>query len=321
MCRPDIGKGRLENLPHGLPPTWRRHAQRAPGLCKTVRQREEQVRKPAPRTFLPLWSRLVRHPVRCPIPPNIIPITRLLLSRHFEPKDAQYTIGLLLTSRPASEAGVALPLVDLLVAAGAPFDLNDKPDILSVPLGEGAFAIAEELIRRGAGMEIHHAAALGKLDLVKRFVNEAGRLNAAGVAAPALGAPEPKVQMEEAFIRACLWGRTEIPEFLLESGVDPGAGANTAQTGMHYAAHGGHLDTVKLLIERKAPPEVRNMYGGTVLGQAIWSALHEPQEEHLPIIETLIDAGANVNAIGFPTGNARVDELLRCHRAVETISA
>jgi ankyrin repeat protein len=264
-----------------------------------------------------LLNHIAGNPIRCPIPPNILDITRLLLSRHFEPRDAQYTVGLLLTSQPASEAGVALPLVDLLVAAGAQFDLKDKPDILSVPLGEGAFATAEELIRRGARMDIRHAAALGRLDLVKRFVNEEGSLSAAGasVPAPGAGSQERKAQLEEAFIRACMCGRTGVAGFLLEQGVDPSAGAGTAQTGMHYAAHGGHLDTVKLLIERNAPLEVRNMYGGTVLGQAVWSAIHEPQDEHIAIIEALIDAGANVSAVGFPTGHEGVDEVLQRHRA------
>lgn len=58
----------------------------------------------------------------------------------------------------------------------------------------------------------------------------------------------------------------------MDEGVDPSAQANVGQTALHLAAHSGYLETVRMLIARKAPLEVINMYGGTVLGQALWSA-------------------------------------------------
>ena len=85
--------------------------------------------------------------------------------------------------------------------------------------------------------------------------------------------------------------------------------------GLHWAANRGQLETVKLLIERKAPLEIKNMYGGTVLGTAVWSAVNEPRVDHVLIIEALIIAGANLDAAGYPSGNAQVDELLRRHGA------
>ena len=36
------------------------------------------------------------------------------------------------------------------------------------------------------------------------------------------------------------------------------------------------------------------MYGGTVLGQALWSAVNEHKPSHAEVIEILIDAGAIV---------------------------
>jgi ankyrin repeat protein len=100
-------------------------------------------------------------------------------------------------------------------------------------------------------------------------------------------------------------GRTGVAEFLLEQGVDPRSQINSGQTGLHYAAHAGHLETVKMLLERKVPLEVKNMYDGTVLGQALWSAFNEPKPDHLPIIEALIAAGAKVE----PDWNKWIDEL------------
>ena len=236
-----------------------------------------------------LLNHIAGNPDRCPIPTNIIDITRLLLSRgaRDEPPRPKYTIGLLLTSRQASEAGVALPLIDLLTEAHATtLDLTD-PNILNGPLLNAAPATALALIKRGAKMDIRHAAVLGRLDLVKRFFNE-----------------DP-TQHEEAFIRACQFGHNSIIEFLLDRGVDPSSQANVGQTGFHYAAHSGQLETVKLLIARNAPLEVKNMYDGTVLGQALWSAYNEPRKEHLVIIETLIAAGAHVD----PDWNKWIDEL------------
>lgn len=66
-----------------------------------------------------------------------------------------------------------------------------------------------------------------------------------------------------------------------------------------------------MLLRRGAPLEDQNMYGGTVLGCAVWSAIYEPKEDHVTIIEELLDAGADVKASGCPTGIAIIDALLR----------
>ena len=243
-----------------------------------------------------LLNHIAGNPNRCPIPTNILDITRLLLSRgaRDEPPRPKYTIGLLLTSKQASEAGVALPLIDLLTQAhGTSLDLTDK-NILNGPLGNGAPATALALIDRGARMEFRHAAALGRLDLVQSFFN-GSELHPSLI--PLSEDPaESKFQIEQAFIRACQFGHNSIVEFLLDQGVDAASQADSGQTGLHYAAHCGQLETVKLLIAREAPLEVKNMYDGTVLGQALWSAYNEPRKDHLVIIDTLIAAGAHVDA-------------------------
>jgi hypothetical protein len=117
--------------------------------------------------------------------------------------------------------------------------------------------------------------------------------------------------LAEALSCACFLGRANVADFLLARGVDPAAGAGTGLSGFHWAANRGHLDTVELLIERNAPLETKGMYGGTVLGTAVWSAVNEPRVNHLAIIEALIRAGARLDAAGYPTGHERVDEVLR----------
>jgi hypothetical protein len=125
---------------------------------------------------------------------------------------------------------------------------------------------------------------------------------------------EPEA-LAEAFTCACFLGRARVADYLLAQHVDALAGAGTGLNGFHWAANRGQLDTVKLLIERGLPLELKNMYGGTVLGAAVWAAIHESKPDHLAVIEALIGAGARLDAVDYPSGNERVDALLRRHGA------
>lgn len=98
--------------------------------------------------------------------------------------------------------------------------------------------------------------------------------------------------LAEVFSAACMLGHERTAAYLLDHGVDPLAGIRTGLNGFHYAASSGRLAVIKLLIERKVPMEVLNMYNGTVFGQALWSAVNEHKADHAEIIEALIDAGA-----------------------------
>lgn len=100
--------------------------------------------------------------------------------------------------------------------------------------------------------------------------------------------------LAEALSCACMLGRTSTARFLIDKGVDPYAGMKTWLAGPHYAVSGGHLDTVLMLLEKKVPLEVKNLYGGTMLGQALWSAVMEHKPSHADIIAALIDGGAVV---------------------------
>jgi hypothetical protein len=129
-----------------------------------------------------------------------------------------------------------------------------------------------------------------------------------------LFADEPKA-MEEAFTCACFNGCTEVVEYLLARGANPLGGANTGLNAFHWAANRGQLDVVNILVRNKAPLEARNAYGGTVLGCTVWSAINEPKPRHVEIIRVLLAAGAQISEAEYPTGDERVDEVLKAHGA------
>lgn len=106
---------------------------------------------------------------------------------------------------------------------------------------------------------------------------------------------EPET-LAEVFTASCMLGYDKTAAYLLDRGVDPLAGIKTGLNGFHYAASSGRLNIVKLLIDRKIPMEIENMYGGTVLGQALWSAVNEHTPDHAAIIEALIEARGKIEA-------------------------
>jgi hypothetical protein len=107
----------------------------------------------------------------------------------------------------------------------------------------------------------------------------------------------------------------DVAEYLLNQGVDPTAG--TGLDALHWAANRGQLESVRLLLRIIAPLETRSIYGGTVLGTAIWSSFQEPRPDHLQIIQELLNAGARVSEVEYPTGDERIDALLKRHGALK----
>src|SRR5262249_37025716 len=151
-------------------------------------------------------------------------------------------------------------------------------------LHNGRPKAAEFLAAHGAHLGLETSAGVGWLDVVKSFFNTDGSLKPNAT----------KRQMEAGFTGACMYDREEIVGFLVDEGVNMGAQGSEGETGLHWAVHAGNLEIVKLLLAHNAPLEVKNIYGGTVLGQALWSAFNAPKPKHLEVVETLIAAGAKL---------------------------
>jgi ankyrin repeat protein/uncharacterized glyoxalase superfamily protein PhnB len=72
---------------------------------------------------------------------------------------------------------------------------------------------------------------------------------------------------------------------------NPGA-PHGGWTGLHSAARGGSVETVRLLLERGADPNAREAGDNTT--PLHWAAAHE----HLDLVRALLDAGADVHGVG-----------------------
>jgi hypothetical protein len=288
--------------------TLQRLLQEEPGLIHTRSRREHGA------TLLHYVSANAVEGYRQKTPQNIVEITETLLRSGAEIDAIANvygggctTLGLAATSIHPERAAVQEALLQTLLDHGANIDqpsgAGNRQSIVIGCLANGRPKAAEFLATRGARLDLVAAAGLGRLDLVETFFNPDG-------------SPNPSVteeQLSDAFIWACEYGRNTVVEFLLSRGVDLTVRRPDGQTGLHWAVIGGQLDTVKLLLRHYAPLETKNSYGGTVLGQALWSAAHggDPQL-YVAILETLVEAGAKVPARHVAV-NERVDHWLEQH--------
>ena len=250
-------------------------------------------------------------------PKNIVEIAEVLLNAGADVNaEAEVygggatALGLVATSVHPFRAGVQNPLLQLLLDHGADIDhqtsAGNRQNAVMGCLANGRGEAAVFLADRGAQLDLEGAAGVGRLDVVKAFFNTDGSLKR----------KTNRKKLLSAFQHACFWGRLNVVEFLLDKGVDLSAHQGDGQTPMHCAAIGGQLETIKFLLKQNAPLEVKNSYGGTVLGQTLWSAAHGGDPKvYAAIIKVLIEAGAGVPERHVPV-NKPIDELLSGYGSV-----
>jgi ankyrin repeat protein len=250
-------------------------------------------------------------------PKNVVRIAEMLLIAGAE-VDAEAnvygggatTLVLAATSVHPERTGVQIALLETLLRHGAQIDraasAGNRLPIVMACLANGRAPAAEFFATRGAQLNLEEAAGVGRLDVVRNFFNQDGSLKA----------NVTSEQMVSGFLWACGYGRNDVLAFLLDKGFDLGARDAAGQTGLHWAAMNGNLGGVQLLLARGVPLEVKNVYGGTVLGQTLWSAAHAADPDAIvSTVETLLAAGARV-----PERHAaisqRMDALLQQHGSV-----
>jgi hypothetical protein len=200
-----------------------------------------------------------------PVPPNVADVARLLIDRGADVDamtlgpSAGTTMGLIVTSKQASDANVSGALIQLLVDRGATLDLGSSeaviPDwgarnVLDVAVANYATRAAEKLIELGAKPDVCVAAALGKMDLLRGFFDERGELRSRPRRHGTVLSSRDAIGL--ALLFAYVNGHSDVIEFLLsKDGNWNMTGANNG-TVLHRAAWDGNLDLVKRLVAKGA---------------------------------------------------------------------
>jgi ankyrin repeat protein len=192
------------------------------------------------------------------LPKNVVEITKVILEAGVEPSSLNETLLLVATGRVPRECGVQMDLINLLC------DHRADPDSAA----ESAAVLFElqavdALLARGARITLPLAAALGHTEDARRFLPNAD--------------PEKR---HLALALASQYGHLEIVRELLDAGEDPNrfnpVGGHSHSTPLHQAAGNGHLDVVKVLIERGAKLDVKDiLFGGTPAGWAAYAGKKE----------------------------------------------
>jgi Ankyrin repeats (3 copies) len=190
---------------------------------------------------------IAENPVRHgTLPDNIVEIAKVIVEAGVERAGLERstlteTLGLVATGRVPRECHVQVPLIDLLCDYGA-----NPNDALRAAALHGEHEAVNALIRRGARLDLPVAAALGRIHDFHRLL------------------PIADIQDRHlALALASQFGHVEIVRLLLDAGEDPNRynpiSSHSHSTPLHQAALAGHESLVRLLVERGARLEMKDL--------------------------------------------------------------
>jgi hypothetical protein len=175
------------------------------------------------------------------LPDNIVEVAKVILDAGVEPSALNETLMLVSTGSVPRECGKQLPLIDLLCDHGA-----DPNRAVHATALHGELEALHALIGRGARIDLPVAAALGRLEEARRLL--------------------PRADGEErhlALALAAQFGHVEIVRLLLDAGENPNrynpVGGHSHTTPLHQAAGAGHDGLVRLLVERGARLDLKDI--------------------------------------------------------------
>lgn len=175
------------------------------------------------------------------LPKNIVQIAEVILDAGVEPSALNETLMLVATGSVPRECRVQIPLIDLLCERGA--DPNSAVVATAI---HGELEALHALLGRGARMNLPIAAALGRTEEVRRLL-------------PGANGGDRHL----AFALASQYGQVEVVRLLLDAGEDPNrynpVGGHSHTTPLHQAAGAGHNELTRLLVERGARLDLKDI--------------------------------------------------------------
>jgi Ankyrin repeats (3 copies) len=175
------------------------------------------------------------------LPSNIVEVTRVILDAGPDTAARNETLMLVATGSVPRECKVQLPLIDLLCEYGA-----DPASAIRGAAVLDEHASVHALIRHGAKLDLPIAAALGRSTECDQLLAKAS--------------PEER---HLALALAAQYGHVEIVRSLLNAGEDPNRynppGGHSHGTPLHQAAAAGHESVVRLLVERGARLDLKDV--------------------------------------------------------------
>jgi len=187
------------------------------------------------------------------MPPNIVDVANVMLERGVDRADLDYTLGLVMTSSAAREAGHQRDLVRVLRVAGA---TATREAILSTG-AHRELDVLRALIEDGEPMTAAIAAALGDLETLRAYIRRA-----------------TDEDLREVFALAVINENPECVRLALQAGADANAylpaGAHGHGTALHQAAANDDAPMIDLLLAHGARLDLRDtLWDATPLGWAI----------------------------------------------------
>jgi hypothetical protein len=175
------------------------------------------------------------NPVRhATLPDNIVEVTEVILDAGPTLAEREVTLALVATGSVPEQCRKQIPLINLLCDHGV--DPNTAMEAAAL---HGGFEALGALIQRGGRITLPIATALGRLEDVRLLLKTAdGR------------------ERHLALALAAQYGRVECARLLLDAGEDPDryfpVGGHSHGTPLHNAAGFGNAELVRLLVERGA---------------------------------------------------------------------
>ncbi len=192
---------------------------------------------------------------------NIVEVAEIILEAGVDQSSMDETLMLVATGTVPRECGAQIPLMNLLCDHGAD---RDKAAEAAAILFE--MEAVRALLVRGARLTLPLAAALGRTDDARALLPKA----------------DPD-QRHLALALAAQYGHLAVVRLLLDAGEDTNrfnpVGGHSHSTPLHQAAGNGHIEVVKLLVQRGARLDVKDiLFGGTPAGWANYAGRKEVDE-------------------------------------------